>query len=73
MLDPIEVVSRRTGRKLTVPRKRYDRHPDLFKLPPRKRGKQQREAVKDVEPTTPASPATEADITEKEAADGAQT
>lgn len=72
MPDQVDVVSKKTGRKMTIPRKRFDRRPDLFKLPPSKRGTQ-RQAAPSVEPITPAKPASKAESTEKEAADGAQT
>lgn len=75
MPDPefIEVVSRRTGKKSLIPRKRFERHPDLFKLPPSKRngGRQSQTAIPVM--NNPAKPVESAATDNKEAADGAQT
>lgn len=72
MPDLIEVVSKRTGRKLTIPRARYERHSHLFKLPPSKRAGARPKAAKSTTPK-PAKPVTTAATDDKEAADGAQT
>lgn len=73
MPDPdwIEVVSKRSKRKLIIPRKRYEQYPQFFKIPPRRRGGRQPDAAPPVD--TPAKPVDEAATDDKEAADGAQT
>lgn len=75
MPDLIKVVSRRTGKKLEIPRKRYDRHPDLFKLPPsaKKKATEAKAAPAVTTETNPKPKPTAPVDDKKEAADGAQT
>ena len=71
MPDLIQVVSKRTGKKLDIPRKRFERRPDLFKLPPSKRAGARPKAVSTT--PIPVKPVTPAATDNKEAANGAQT
>lgn len=74
MSEQIEVVSRRTGKKLTVPRKRYERHPDLFRLPPRAKKKAEEGKAAPAAPASNPKPKPTAPVdNKKEATDGAQT